>query len=93
MSHSQVTIPKNNFTLGRNFMSIKISPRKPTQPPITERLAVSKKEAAAMLNVSERSLDNWRRDGKIIARKIGSRVLFPLESLRAFISGIEPTDN
>ena len=74
-------------------MSIKIVPYKPSPPPNVERLAVSKKEAAAMLGVCERSLNNWVKQGKIAARKVGSRLLFPLESLRAFLNGAEPTGN
>ena len=72
-------------------MSIRIVPPKPSPPPTTERLAVSKKEAAQMLSISERCLDNWRREGKIAVKKAGSRVLVPLESLRTFLNGTEST--
>ena len=73
-------------------MSIKIVPRKAslTSLPMTDRLAVSKKEAAAMLGVSERSLNNWVRQGKLTARKAGTRLLFPVKSLQNFLDGVEP---
>jgi len=67
---------------------IKIPVRKPSAPPVTERLAVSKREASQLLGgVSERTLDNWVKQGKLTARKIGGRVLFPVSSLEAFLSG------
>ena len=53
-------------------------PKKPASLPTAERLAVSKKEAAVMLGVSERSLDHWGKVGKIRATKAGTRVLFPV---------------
>ena len=75
-------------------MSIKIASRKsPPPPPIAERLAVSKKEAAAMLGVSERSLDNWAKQGKIVVRRAGTRVLFPVKALQDFINGIDSAND
>ena len=51
-------------------------------PPIEERLAVSKAEAAQLLSVSVRTIDNWRREGKI-----GSRVLISVKSLQNLVEG------
>jgi len=66
---------------------MKISiPHKPSLQPITERLALSRREAATMLGISERSLDNWTKAGKLTARKIGSRVLYPVQSLQEFLN-------
>jgi len=70
-------------------MPIQFTPRKPAPsmlPPITERLAVSRREAATMLGISERSLDNWTKAGKITARKIGTRVLYSVQSLQEFLN-------
>ena len=50
--------------------------------PIEERLAVSKAEAAQLLSVSVRTIDNWRREGKI-----GSRVLISVKSLQNLVEG------
>ena len=74
-------------------MTVRFTPRKPSPPPTVERLAVSKKEAATMIGVSERSIDNWVKQGKITARKVGSRVLLPVKALQDFIDGAEPTDD
>ncbi len=64
-----------------------IIPPKPSVPPIPDRLAVSAKEAAAMLSVNERTLRNWTNQGKVQASRIGGRVLYPLDHLRRLING------
>jgi len=56
-------------------------------------LAVSVKEAAALLSVSERSVWNLAKRGEIQSRKIGTRVVFPLASINAFLNGTDPTDD
>ena len=80
-------------------MAIQIAPHQPSPPikialpppppptPQAEPLAVSKREAARLLSVCERTLDYWRKDGRIASVKVGNRVLFPMESLRNFLSG------
>jgi len=82
-----------------NSMAIQIAPHQPSPPikialpppppptPQAEPLAVSKREAARLLSVCERTLDYWRKDGRIASVKVGNRVLFPMESLRNFLSG------
>lgn len=72
---------------------IKITPRKVSTSLMTERLALSKRETAAMLGVSERSLDNWTKTGEIKSRKIGNRVLFPIASINAFLDGVDTEQN
>lgn len=44
-------------------------------------------EAAALLKVTERTLLQWLRDGKLPARKIGRRWYISEEALVAFIAG------
>ena len=61
-------------------------PKKPIPSLTAERLAVSRREAAAMLGVSERSIDNWAKAGKLTARKIGARVLFSVQALQEFLN-------
>jgi excisionase family DNA binding protein len=45
----------------------------------------SRKEAAAILGVSVRTLDREIADKQLAVRKIRSRVMIPLEALTAFI--------
>jgi excisionase family DNA binding protein len=44
-------------------------------------------EAAALLKVTQRTLLQWLRDGKLPARKIGRRWYISEEALMAFIAG------
>ena len=66
---------------------MRISIPKPATGPALERLAVSRKEAAVMLSVCERTLDNLVKRGELKSRKVGSRVVYPLDSLRSFLHG------
>ncbi len=51
-----------------------------------ERLAVNAREAAKMLGVSERTLWKRAREGVIPTKRIGGRVLFPIDALRQLMS-------
>lgn len=53
----------------------------------SEPLAVSVREAAKLLSVSEKSVWNMAKRGDIQSKKIGSRVVFPVSSIRAFLEG------
>jgi hypothetical protein len=48
-------------------------------------LAVSSKDAATMLGVSERTVFNLAREGKITCKKVGWRSLYPVASIRTFL--------
>lgn len=48
------------------------------------KLLVSKREAAEMLSLSIRSIDNLISCRELIARKVGRRTLVPLSALEAF---------
>lgn len=50
-----------------------------------ERLAVSAHEAAVMLGISERTLWERTKNGEIPSKKLGGRILYPLEALRKFL--------
>lgn len=50
------------------------------------KLAVSAREAAAMLGVSERLLWTWTRSGKVPHLRIGVRVLYSVELLRGWVN-------
>lgn len=67
-------------------MSIIIS-QKPAKSAPLERLAVSPKEAAAMLGVSERTIRNWSQRGIFTPRRCGGRLFYSIESLRQFLDG------
>jgi excisionase family DNA binding protein len=46
----------------------------------------SKEQAAIYLNVSVRTINNLLRARQLVKRKIGSRTLVPISSLRAFLT-------
>jgi len=79
--------------MGEKSISIKIANHKQSPLPIAERLALSKRETASLLGVSERSLNNWVKEGKIVARKAGARLLFPMKALQDFLNGSDSTGN
>lgn len=47
-----------------------------------EPLQVTMAEAARLLSISRRTLDDWRRDGLIATRKIGRLRFVPMSELR-----------
>ena len=49
------------------------------------KLAVSIREAAAMLSISPRSVQNYIRLKTLPARKIGRRTVIPIRALEAFL--------
>ncbi len=49
-------------------------------------ILVSKREAARLLGISERTLHTWMKRGIVPAVKVGRRVLFSVESLRAWVA-------
>jgi len=51
----------------------------------TERLAVGISEAAALLSVSRRTVENYVRVKAIRARKVGRRTLIPVSALEDFL--------
>jgi excisionase family DNA binding protein len=53
-----------------------------------EPLALSPRDAAAMLAVSKRTVSRLIRTNKITARKHGKRTLVDVESVKAFYSGL-----
>lgn len=51
-----------------------------------EPLAVTQIEAARLLKVSEQTLRNWRRKGKLKATRPGNgKVLYSVETLKALV--------
>jgi excisionase family DNA binding protein len=56
-----------------------------TQEKAPSPLAVNRREAAAMLGISERLLWTWTNTGTIPHVRIGTRVLYPVEQLRQWL--------
>jgi excisionase family DNA binding protein len=61
----------------RDMAAPLVGPTNPIQP----KLLYSKQEAAKMLSGSARTVDNLITNGKLVTRRIGSRVLIPYSSL------------
>jgi excisionase family DNA binding protein len=47
-------------------------------------LLIQRKQAAAMLGITLRSVDYLLADGRLRSRRIGGRVLIPMEELKRF---------
>ena len=57
-----------------------------------EPLFVTREDAARILCLSTRELDNLRASSRIVARKHGRKVLFPVEELRRFAASLPADD-
>jgi len=57
----------------------------------TERLAVDIREAAQMLSVSPRTIQNYIAAKLLPARKIGRRTVIPVRGLEAFLRRDQPS--
>ena len=51
-----------------------------------ERLTATVTEAAKMIGVSERTIHQLTKEGKLPHKRVGRRLLFPIESVRRFVS-------
>jgi excisionase family DNA binding protein len=51
----------------------------------TTKLAMSAEEVCEALGVSERTLRDWTKAGKIPAMKVGRRVLYPVDQLKQWM--------
>jgi hypothetical protein len=60
-------------------------------PTSLKPLAVGKQQAAAMLGISVRSVENYIALKKLQARKIGTRTVLPVSSLERFIRMDQPS--
>lgn len=52
----------------------------------------TKKQTAAYLNVSERTVSNLLRMGQLVRRRIGARTLIPKTSVETFLRSNHPTE-
>lgn len=56
----------------------------PATVPLAGKLLVSREEAAAMLSISVRGVDYLIAGNRLTTRRIGARVLIPMEEVRTF---------
>lgn len=55
-----------------------------------DKLLVSRRDAAALLSISERAIDYLIANKLLTTKRIGSRVLIPTRDLRRFVSADHP---
>ena len=65
-----------------------ISGRKSMRP--EDKLLLSRQEAAVLLSISQRSLDYLIANKVLTVRRIGSRVLIPVQDLQRFVRADHP---
>jgi excisionase family DNA binding protein len=51
-------------------------------------LLVTRPEAARILSISVQEIDNLRRRGRLLAKKHGSKVLFPMAELERYAESL-----
>jgi excisionase family DNA binding protein len=56
----------------------------------SEKLAVSRFEAARLLSISLRTLDSLLARGELRGRRVGRRIIFPIEELQRFLRKDHP---
>ena len=49
-------------------------------------MLVSKKDTAKEFSISEMTLDRLRKDGKILPKKVGGQIMFPLDEIARFLA-------
>ena len=59
----------------------------PAAPPPLEPIAVTPWQACQMLGVTRPTLAKWTRAGLIAHRRVGKRVLYSVDALKAFVNG------
>ena len=85
---TKITIPRNPASAIR----IPAKPEHAAQPEPIERIGVSAKRAADMLDVSERTMWTLAKQGKVRTARIGKRVLFSVQSLRDLFNEAKTAD-
>jgi excisionase family DNA binding protein len=67
-----------------------ISSSEKKRVPAEEKLLLSREEAAALLSISQRSLDYLIANKLLSVRRIGTRVLIPSQNLQRFARADHP---
>ena len=73
-------------------MKITIPPRKKDVSVTVNPLVVDVKHAAALLNVSDRTVWKLAKGGTLKTVRVGGRVFFPIKAIESFVAG-EPVQN
>ncbi|ADL71006.1 excise [Mycobacterium phage Halena] len=60
----------------------------PTEELPAERLLVTRNEAARILSLCVSEIDNLRRAGRLMAKRHGAKVLFPVKELERFANDL-----
>ena len=78
-----ITVP------ARSNVCMQIPAKNPSQEPTdgVERIGVSVKKAATMIDLSERTVWTLIKEGKIRSVRCGARVIVSVQSLREFVEG------
>jgi excisionase family DNA binding protein len=61
-----------------------------TQPPTKERLSINAEEAAKLLSISSKTLRLLAKENKIPFKRVGNRLLFPVDQLKEWITDCAP---
>jgi excisionase family DNA binding protein len=75
-------MPRMNGDLRKPPGTVEMSPK--------DKLLVSRGEVAHLLSISERSVDYLVATKRLSARRIGTRVLIPMEEVRKFSRSDHP---
>jgi excisionase family DNA binding protein len=75
-------MPRMNGDLRKPPGTVEMSPK--------DKLLVSRGEVAHLLSISERSVDYLVATKRLSARRIGTRVLIPMEEVRRFSRSDHP---
>jgi Helix-turn-helix domain len=71
--------------------SLEKKPPASVQMAENRRLLVGRREAAEMLSISQRALDYLLAQRQLQTRRVGGRVLIPMNELRRFARADHPT--
>lgn len=80
---TKFTIPLGSQT------AFRVPPKQAPAPPSIERIGVSVEVAAEMIGVGVRTMWSLAKSQKIHTVRIGTRVIFSVQSIRDFIDGKE----
>ena len=87
---TRVSSVKKRHVLKRNSEDRTRKPPAKTNVPAQAKLLVSREEAAEFLSISVRSVDYLVATKKLSTRRIGTRVLIPMEEVRKFARSDHP---
>jgi excisionase family DNA binding protein len=75
--------------VGADDVTVALGEKKPPLR-VEEKLLLSRQEAASVLSISQRSLDYLIANRALSVRRIGTRVLIPIQDIRRFARADHP---